>query len=78
MGTLMLKPKPDNNFIKKNIIDVNKGIKITNFLSTSNIFTLQNINHKKQLFTKLSYLCEKNIYGSKSKFLKLLLDKEIN
>ena len=48
MGTLMLKPKPDNNFIKKNIIDVNKGIKITNFLSTSNIFTLQNINHKKQ------------------------------
>ncbi|HIG09123.1 MAG TPA: hypothetical protein EYQ51_05125 [Alphaproteobacteria bacterium] len=78
MGTLMLKPKPDNNFIKKNIIDVNKGIKITNFLSTSNIFTLQNINHKKQLFTKLSYLCEKKKYGSKSKFLKLFLDKEIN
>ena len=61
MGNLMLKPKPDNNFIKKNIIDVNKGIKITNFLST-----------------KLSYICEKNINVSKSKFLKLFLDKEMN
>ena len=64
----MLKPKPDNNFIKKNIIDVNKGIKITNFLSTSNIFTLQNINHKKQLFTKLSYLCEKKNMGLNQNF----------
>jgi len=56
----------------------NSGANIIDILSTDNIFTLHNINHKKQLFTKISDVCEKNMNVSKSKFLSELLKKEIN
>ena len=56
----------------------NSGTNIIDILSTDNIFTLHNINHKKQLFTKISDVCEKNMNVSKSKFLSELLKKEIN
>ena len=39
---------------------------------------MHNINNKKQLFTNISNICEKNINISNSKFLALLLDKEVN
>ena len=63
----MLKYKQDNS-----------GINLTDFLSTTNILTINNINNKKQLFTNISNICEKNINISNSKFLALLLDKEMN
>ena len=63
----MIENKQDN--VSSNIIDI---------LSTSNILTLHNINNKKQLFTKISDVCEKNINTSKSEFLSALLDKEVN
>ena len=63
----MLKYKQDNS-----------GINLTDFLSTTNILTMHNINNKKQLFTNISNICEKNINISNSKFLALLLDKEVN
>ena len=56
----------------------NSGANIIDILSTDNIFTLHNINHKKQLFTKISDVCEKNMNVPKSKFLSELLKKEIN
>jgi PTS system nitrogen regulatory IIA component len=56
----------------------NRGVNIIDILSASNILTLHNINNKKQLFTKISDVCEKNINTSKSKFLSELLDKEVN
>ena len=55
-----------------------RGVNIINILSTSNILTLHNINNKKQLFTKISDVCEKNINIPKSKFLSVLLGKEVN
>ena len=67
METRMLKYKQDNS-----------GINLTDFLSTTNILTMHNINNKKQLFTNISNICEKNINISNSKFLALLLDKEVN
>jgi len=63
----MLKHKQDN-----------RGVNIIDILSTSNILTLHNINHKKQLFTKIAGICEKNINVPKSIFLSSLLDKEVN
>jgi len=63
----MLKYKQDNS-----------GINLTDFLSTTNILTINNINNKKQLFTNISNICEKNINISNSKFFALLLDKEVN
>ena len=54
----------------------NRSISIIDILSTSNILHLHNINHKKQLFTKIANICEKNINIPKSKFLSGLLDKE--
>jgi PTS system nitrogen regulatory IIA component len=56
----------------------NRGVNIIDILSASNILTLHNINNKKQLFTKISDVCEKNINTSKSKFLSEFLDKEVN
>ena len=67
METRMLKYKQDNS-----------GVNLTDFLSTTNISTMHNINNKKQLFTNISNICEKNINISNSKFLALLLDKEMN
>ena len=32
----------------------NRGVILTDFISTTNILTLHNINNKKQLFTKIS------------------------
>ena len=63
----MLKYKQDNS-----------GVNLTDFLSTTNISTMHNINNKKQLFTNISNICEKNINISNSKFLELLLDKVMN
>ena len=63
----MLKYKQDNS-----------GVNLTDFLSTTNISTMHNINNKKQLFTNISNICEKNINISNSKFLALLLDKEMS
>ena len=54
----------------------NRGVNIIDILSTSNILTLHNINNKKQLFTKIAAVCEKNINTPKSTFLSELLDKE--
>jgi hypothetical protein len=55
----MLKYKQDNNKIKKEIIDINKKkVATADFLSNSNILIFQNINQKKQLFNKLSRICE--------------------
>ena len=54
----------------------NRNINITDILSTSNILNLHNINHKKQLFTKIADICSKNINIPKSRFLSALLDKE--
>ena len=67
MEKKMLKHKKDNRSI--NIIDI---------LPTSNILTLHNINNKKQLFTKISNICEKNTNFPKTGFLVDLLDKEVN
>ena len=55
-----------------------RGVNIIDIISTSNILTLHNINNKKQLFTIISDICEKNINISKSKFLSELLDNEVN
>ena len=67
METRMLKYNQDNGSV--DIIDI---------LSTSNIITLHNINHKKQLFTKISNIYEKNVNVPKSSFLSMILDKEVN
>ena len=67
MEIKMIENKQDN--VNANIIDI---------LSTSNILTLHNINNKKQLFSKISDVCEKNINTSKSEFTSALLDKEGN
>ena len=67
METIMFKHKQEN-----------RGVILTDFISTTNILTLHNINNKKQLFTNISNICEKNINISNSKFLALLLDKEMN
>jgi nitrogen PTS system EIIA component len=56
----------------------NRSINLSDFLSTTNILTLHNINNKKQLFTKISNISEKNVNISKSKLLALLLNKEMN
>lgn len=64
-------------FKKKNIININKNnVNTADFLSNSNTIILQNINHKKQLFNKLSQICGEVIGIPKSKILKSLLDKE--
>jgi len=75
----MLKYKQDDNKIKKEIIDINKKkVATADFLSNSNILIFQNINQKKQLFNKLSRICENIIGTPKLKIIKLFLDKEIN
>ena len=58
---------------KKNI---NKKVQLSKIISQSNIFLIQNINHKKQLFTEISRIIEINVNLSNKEILKFFLDKE--
>jgi len=58
---------------KKNI---NKKVKLSKIISQSNIFLIQNINHKKQLFTEISKIIEAHVNFSNKEILKIFLDKE--
>ena len=56
--------------------NINKKVKLSRILSQSNIFLLQNINHKRQLFTEISKIIEASINFSNKEILKIFLDKE--
>ena len=55
---------------------INKKVQLSKIISQSNIFLIQNINHKKQLFTEISRIIEINVNFSNKEILKFLLDKE--
>jgi PTS system nitrogen regulatory IIA component len=56
--------------------NINKKVKLSRMLSQSNIFLLQNINHKRQLFTEISKIIESSVNFSNKEILKNFLDKE--
>ena len=56
--------------------NVNKKVKLSKIISQSNIFLIQNINHKKQLFTEISRIIEINVNLSNKDILKKILDEE--
>jgi PTS system nitrogen regulatory IIA component len=56
--------------------NINKKVKLSRILSQSNIFLLQNINHKRQLFTEISKIIESSVNFSNKEILKNFLDKE--
>jgi len=56
--------------------NINKKIKLSKIISQSNIFLIQNINHKRQLFTEISKIIEANVNFSNKEILKFFLDKE--
>ena len=56
--------------------NINKKIKLSKIISQSNIFLIQNINHKRQLFTEISKIIEANVNFSNKEILKNFLDKE--
>ena len=56
--------------------NINKKVKLSRILSQSNIFLLQNINHKRQLFTEISKIIEASVNFSNKEILKFFLDKE--
>jgi PTS system nitrogen regulatory IIA component len=56
--------------------NINKKVKLSGILSQSNIFLLQNINHKRQLFTEISKIIESSVNFSNKEILKKILDKE--
>ena len=58
---------------KKNI---NKKVQLSKIISQANIFLIQNINHKKQLFTEISRIIEINVNLSNKDILKKILDEE--
>ena len=58
---------------KKNI---NKKVQLSKIISQTNIFLIQNINHKKQLFTEISRIIEINVNLSNKDILKKILDEE--
>jgi len=56
--------------------NINKKVKLSRIISQSNIFLLQNINHKRQLFTEISKIIESSVNFSNKEILKNFLDKE--
>jgi len=56
--------------------NVNKKVKLSKIISQSNIFLIQNINHKRQLFTEISKIIEASVNFSNKEILKFFLDKE--
>jgi PTS system nitrogen regulatory IIA component len=56
--------------------NINKKVKLSRIISQSNIFLLQNINHKRQLFTEISKIIESSVNFSNKEILKIFLDKE--
>ena len=56
--------------------NINKKVKLSRMLSQSNIFLLQNINHKRQLFTEISKIIESSVNFSNKEILKFFLEKE--
>ena len=56
--------------------NINKKVKLSRIISQSNIFLLQNINHKRQLFTEISKIIESIVNFSNKEILKIFLDKE--
>ena len=56
--------------------NINRKVKLSKIISQSNTFLIQNINHKRQLFTKISKIIEADIKFSYKNVLDFFLDKE--
>ena len=56
--------------------NINRKVKLSKIISQSNTFLIQDINHKRQLFTKISKIIERDVKFSYKKMLEFFLDKE--
>ena len=56
--------------------NINNRVRLSSIISQSNIFLIQNINHKRQLFTEISKIIESSVNFSNKEILKIFLDKE--
>ena len=56
--------------------NINRKVKLSKIISQSNTFLIQDINHKRQLLTKISKIIERDVKFSYKKMLEFFLDKE--